>query len=155
MAKPYFKPVPGAPAPLRITVQRTVRFEEVDPLGVAWHGRYASYLEDARVALGDTYGFGYLDLRDNGIITPIKQLHIDYLKPLRYAEPFTIEALLHWTEAARINIEYILRNQRAEVTTTAYSVQMLVDTEGELIIVQPEFCRGFFTRWKEGKLDNA
>ena len=26
--------------PLRVTVSRTVRFEEVDPLKIMWHGHY-------------------------------------------------------------------------------------------------------------------
>lgn len=155
MAKPYFKSASDAPAPLRKTVSRVVRFEEVDLLGIAWHGRYSSYLEDARVALGDAYGFGYLDWYAHGVVTPIKQLHIDYLKPLKYGDEFTVEALLHWTEAARLNIEYIIRNADGDVTTTAYSVQMLLDTEGELLIVQPDFCREFFDRWKAGELEPA
>lgn len=155
MAKPYFKANPDSPAPLRIVTTRTVRFEEVDPLGIAWHGRYPSYFEDARVALGNSYAFGYLDLHAQGIVTPIKQLHIDYLKPLKFGETFTVDAMLHWTEAARLNMEYIIRNQDGEVTTTAYSVQMLVDLEGELLIVQPDYCREFFDRWKNGELDHA
>ena len=31
MRKRYFKPVPGAPEPLRMTTERHVRFEEVGP----------------------------------------------------------------------------------------------------------------------------
>lgn len=53
MRKAYFRPVPGAPAPLCVTTQREVRFEEVDVMRIVWHGRYASYFEDGRVAPGE------------------------------------------------------------------------------------------------------
>ncbi len=44
MRKPYFQPVPGGPPPLRMIVKRQVRFEEVDSMGIVWHGHYAGYL---------------------------------------------------------------------------------------------------------------
>ena len=50
MRKNYFPSVKGCPPPLGIRVERKVRFEETDPLGIVWHGRYASFFEDARTA---------------------------------------------------------------------------------------------------------
>ena len=34
MKKKYFKTGPDAPEPLRMDILRTIRFEEVDPLGI-------------------------------------------------------------------------------------------------------------------------
>ena len=87
MIKRYFPAEAGAPDPLRITVSRQVRFEEVDPLGIVWHGRYPGYFEDARVALSDRYGVGYMDFYGQGIITPIRQLQLDDLRPNRSVVP--------------------------------------------------------------------
>ena len=61
MIKPYFRRGEGQPPPLRAITKRRVRFEEVDPLGIVWHGRYPSYFEDARVELGRKYGIDYMD----------------------------------------------------------------------------------------------
>ena len=80
----------------------SVTLEEVDPLGIVWHGRYPSYFEDARVALGNRFGIGYMDFYEKGIVTPIKKMHVDYHLPLTFQQPFTIEGILHWTEAARL-----------------------------------------------------
>ncbi len=154
MAKPYFKTEPDAPAPLRAVVQRTVRFEEVDAMNIVWHGRYASYFEDARVALGDSVGLGYLDYYDNGVLTPIKKLQVDYIKPLRYGERFSIEAIMRWTEAARINMEFVLRNEEEEVVTTGYSIQLMLDREGELFLGPPPCHLALRERWRAGGLDH-
>jgi acyl-CoA thioester hydrolase len=61
MIKPYFPHSDDLIAPLKMTVKRRVRFEEVDALGIVWHGRYPGYFEDARTALGAAYDVGYLD----------------------------------------------------------------------------------------------
>ena len=150
MNRRYFGEKKGAPPPLRTELSRQVRFEEVDPLGIVWHGRYASYFEDARVALTDRYGIGYMDFRRNRVAAPIRKLHVDYFRPLRFQEIFTIEGILHWTEATRIDIEFILRNGAREVTTTGYSVQMMLDPEMNFLLVPPPFYREFTDRWKGG-----
>ena len=150
MSRAYFPRQEGAPPPLRITVERRVRFEEVDPLNIVWHGRYPGFFEDARVAFGEKYGLGYLDCYEQGILCPIKQMHIDYFRPLRFQEQFSIEGILHWSAAARLNFEFIIRNRGAEITTTGYTVQMLLDPDMNIMLIPPPFLNTFFDRWKGG-----
>lgn len=152
MKKKYFRSSDADPQALSCRVERVVRFEEVDPLAIVWHGRYPSYFEDARVQLGELYGLGYMDLYQQGIVAPIKQLHVDYQLPLRFREPFTIEAILHWSDAVRLNHEFILRNSEGEVTTTGYTVQLLMDTEDQVLMVPPPFYAEFRQRWQAGEL---
>ena len=153
MRKPYFKSQTDAPRSLHCTVERVVRFEEVDALGIVWHGRYPSYFEDGRVLLGERYGLSYMDFYHQGIIAPIKQMHIDYQSPLRFGEPFTIEGILHWSDAVRLNHEFILRNAAGEVTTTGYTVQLLMDQAENVLMVPPPFYDEFRQRWQAGELD--
>lgn len=147
----YFPSARGAASPLTTTVSRPVRFEEVDALGIVWHGRYASYFEDARVTLGDRYGVGYLDFHRHGISAPIKQLRVDYILPLTFGETVSVEATLHWTEAARLNYSYIIRKDRGEVATTGCTVQLFLDSKGQFQVFQPEFIAAFMARWKRGE----
>ena len=152
MIKPYFPKTVNQIPPLRHTVTRKVRFEEVDPLGIVWHGRYASFFEDARTALDAAFGIGYMDFYLKGIFAPIKKMHVDYHLPLKFEEVFTIEAILHWTEAARINHEFIITNAEGRVATTGYTVQMMLDGNGDILVVPPPFYRDFCEKWKNGKL---
>jgi len=150
MHKPYFPEIQGAPPSLRHTVSRSVRFEEVDALGIVWHGRYAGFFEEARIALGKRFGIGYLDFYGRGIYAPLKTLHIDYHLPLAFDETFTMEALLHWTEASRLNHEYILRNSEGKITTTGYTIQLMLASNGEMLVIPPPFYKEFLDRWKNG-----
>lgn len=152
MRKPYFPRHEGAPAPLTATVPRVVRFDEVDLMGIVWHGRYAGFFEDARTALGNRVGLGYMDFYRNGVMAPLKKLHVEYLLPLRFEEPFTVEARLHWTEAARIDMDFLLRKATGELATTGYSVQLLLDLSGEVLLAPPPFHQDVLNRWRAGEL---
>ena len=152
MLKPYFPQSEDQPLPLQVCVERTVRFEEVDALGIVWHGRYPSYFEDGRVMLGEQYGIGYMDFYHQGIVSPIKQMHVDYQRPLRFGESFSIEAILHWSDAVRLNNEFILRNAVGEVTTTGYTVQLLMDKQDNVLMLPPPFYQEFRQRWQAGEL---
>jgi acyl-CoA thioester hydrolase len=152
MRKAYFKAAPHHPAPLAHTVERAVRFEEVDPLGIVWHGRYPSYFEDARVAHGNHYGIGYLDFHRERVLAPVKQMHVDYMQPLRFGQSCTITALLHWSDAARVNYEFQIRDDAGEITTTGYSIQLFVEESGVPLMYPPDFYLAFLERWKTGGL---
>jgi acyl-CoA thioester hydrolase len=152
MKKQYFKSNPDDPAPLIATATRLVRFEEVDSLGIVWHGRYPSYFEDARVRLFENFDIAYLTLYHKGLVTPIKKMHVDYSLPLRFEDEVTIEAIMHFSEAARINIEYIIRNAAGAVATTGYTVQMMMDRDDNMLLVAPEFYQEFIEKWRNGEL---
>lgn len=152
MKKPYFQHREGDPPPLRIKVERRVRFEEVDVVGIVWHGRYSSYFEDARTALGEAYGVGYMDCYENGVLAPIKQMYVDYRRPLRFQEYFSIEALLHWSEAARMNYEFIVRNPSGVVLARGYTIQIMLDRDYKLLLTSPPFYLRFLERWRAGEL---
>jgi acyl-CoA thioester hydrolase len=152
MIKPYFPAREAQPAPLQVRIKRRVRFEEVDSLRIVWHGRYPSYFEDARVALGEKYGIGYMDFFAHGIVTPIKKMHCDYHRPLSFQEEMTIDGVLHWSESARMNFEFIIRNGEDELSTTGYTVQMMLDRDQNILVVPPRFYLEFCKRWKAGEL---
>lgn len=146
---PFLNAETDGPAPLKIETVRKVRFEEVDALGIVWHGRYPSYIEDARMAFGEKYELAYLDMYRENFIAPVVQMHIDYHRPLFFGEEFKVTAFLHWTDAVRLNFEYKIVS-KDELVTSAYTVQLLSDMAQEVLLVRPDFVERFCTKWKEG-----
>ena len=151
MNKPYFQHVPDSPPSLHATVKRQVRFEEVDSIGIVWHGRYPGYFEEARVALGHKYGISYSDFIRQKHPIPIRQIGVDYLEPLLFEDEIEIEAILHWTEAAKMNCEYIIRKNE-NIVCTGYTVQLMLDENFQLLLAQPPFYRDFMEKWNKGLL---
>jgi len=142
----------NGPAPLKGIAKRCIRFQEVDMLAIAWHGHYTSFFEDARVEMGKIYGIGYMDFYNNGVLAPVKTAHVDFSRPLRFGDEITIEGIFHYSEAARLNSEYIIRDPRGEVAATGYIVQMMLNRDYELFLTQPDFLKEFCDRWKAGLL---
>jgi acyl-CoA thioester hydrolase len=151
--KPYFKRDPETPPPLSVTVTQRVRFEECDPLGIVWHGRYTSYFEDARVASGEKFGIGYMTFYNQGVSTPLKQMRHDYIKPMMFNDTFTTEALLHWSEAARLNYEFIIRDKNQERVATGYTVQLMLERDFTVMLTPPPFYLEFMNDWRKGKFN--
>ncbi|WP_345238554.1 acyl-CoA thioesterase [Hymenobacter saemangeumensis] len=124
-----------------------VRFNEVDSLGIAWHGHYVKYFEDGREAFGQEHGLGYLDVYRNGLVIPIVSLSCNYRKPLQYGDSILIETTYVDSPAAKIQFDYKVYEQRehtlvAEGTTT----QVFLDAETRtLLLNSPEF----FENWKK------
>jgi acyl-CoA thioester hydrolase len=150
--KRYFKPVEDSPPPLCATVSQRVRFEECDPLGIVWHGRFTSYFEDARVALCEQHGIGYMDFYRRDVVIPLKQMYHDYVTPLRFNETFSTECRLHWTDAARLNFEFIIRKDQNEIVATGATIHLMLTRDFELLLTPPPFYLAFMQCWKAGSL---
>lgn len=151
---PYFDPVPGAPAPISVTVKRRIRFSEVDALGIAWHGRYPVFFEEAQTELGHKTGLTYEAYRQAGIAAPIAQLHTDYFIPLYLDDIISITAALHWSDGARLNTEYRIENSDGRLACSGYTVQLFVDLQTrEPLFCPPALWERCRESWRKGAFD--
>ena len=141
---------------LTLDVRRTVRLEEVDPLGIMWHGRYPSWFEDGREALGKKYGLHYHDFYACGIVTPVKRLEIDYVQPLHYGQEYVIRTTLNFPEAARMDWEYLILDEKdGSERTVAHSTHLFVNTKGGLVLDPPGFYVDFRERLRNEHVAQA
>jgi len=150
--KQYFPEHAGAPAPLVAETSRRVRFEEVDLLGMVWHGRYPSFLEEGRTAAGDKFGCTYQSFTDNQVMAPLVQMHLDYLTPLRFDEIMRIETTMHWSEAMRLNYSYRIFGPEEKLVTRGYTVQLITNFSGDLLLTPPDWLQEFKDKWQQGLL---
>jgi acyl-CoA thioester hydrolase len=149
----YFKTAPGAPQPLTIEISRRIQFGEADVMGIAWHGGYPTFFEEASAKLGRETGLSYQAFFENQLRAPIVQLHVDYFLPLHLDEKFTVRASLVWDEGARLNTEFVAVNAAGQIATAGYTVQMFTDAEtGEPLILQPKILVSLKERWQSGEL---
>lgn len=151
--KKYFKREPGNPEPLTYSFQRRARFGEVDAMAVMWHGHYATLFEEASTELRRKSGLGYEDFFNAEVRAPIVQLHVDYFRSLELDELFTVKAMMLWTEAARINIEYEITKENGVLAATGYTVQLFSSAlTGEPCFTLPPLLEKQQQRWLAGEL---
>ena len=121
-----------------------VRFNETDPLGIVWHGNYISYFEEGREAFGRKHGLSYLDVKNNGFVTPIVESHSKHKLPLKYGDIATIETTFEDVPSAKMIFTYKIFNIENELVCEGRTVQVFVETGGELFLNLPSF----FRKWK-------
>jgi acyl-CoA thioester hydrolase len=153
MKENYFKQSIHCPKPLQISIERKVRFDELDPLNIMWHGNYASFFEEGRVALGNKYSIGYTDFYKNGVYIPLKKFHIDFIAPLEFDKVYQIETLLHWNEAAKLNFEFCIYNEDKKLMTSGYSVHLMLDAKKGILVAKPQFFEDFCQKWQRGNIN--
>lgn len=69
-----------------------VRYAETDRMDVVYYGNYAMYFEIGRVEAIRHLGVSYKDIEDMGIILPVVELNIKYLRPAKYDDLITIKS---------------------------------------------------------------
>jgi acyl-CoA thioester hydrolase len=133
-------------------VTREVRFREVDVMGFVWFGHYVGLIEEASTALLRRCALGYDEFVDAAMMSPVLELHVDYKLPLYLGETVTVKASLVWTEAARLNLEFVMHKEDGRVAATAYTVQIFVDAATEEpCFAPPPLLENLRTRWKNGE----
>lgn len=127
------------------TTELRVRFNEVDALGIVWHGHYVKFCEDGREAFGAEYGLGYLEVHKHGFATPIVNINIDFKRTVAYGESLLVETKYIYSPAAKIIFEYTLyRKSNKEVVAKGKSTQVFFNLDKTLYITNPPF----YEEWK-------
>ncbi len=89
---------------LAAEIEFDVAFNDVDMVGVVWHGHYLRYLENARWALMNRLDYGLDRMLASGHAWPIVDLQAKYLKPARFGERLRARAsLIEWEHRLALN----------------------------------------------------
>ncbi len=110
------------------TTKFRVRYADTDQMGYMYYGNYPQYLEIGRTEWLRELGFSYKKIEESGIILPVNDLKIKYLKPLRYDEEVTLLTFLKAEPMVRIEFFYELYNEQKELCTTASTTLVFIDT---------------------------
>lgn len=74
------------------TTQLRVRYAETDQMNVVYYGNYAQYFEVGRVESIRQLGFTYKMLEENGVIMPVVEMNVRFLRPATYDELLKIKS---------------------------------------------------------------
>jgi acyl-CoA thioester hydrolase len=106
-----------------------VRYGETDKMGYAYYGIYPQYYEVGRTELIRSFGLSYKKLEDEGIMLPVLNLNIQYLKPAMYDDLLTIKTKLMKMPLVRIEFEYEVYNQHDELLNMGSTTLVFIDAE--------------------------
>ena len=72
-----------------------VRYAETDQMGVVYHANYVIWLEIGRTQLIKDLGFSYAGLEQDGYLSPVTNVNVNYKTPVKYGETVVIRT---WIE---------------------------------------------------------
>lgn len=123
-----------------------VRFSELDPMQIVWHGNYAKYFEDGREAFGLEFpGLSYADIQASGFGMPVVDMQVQFRAPLRVGDEAIVRTQFVNYPAAKICFDYEIRRPGGELVAEGSTMQVFVNPSGELELTSPQF----FVEWKE------
>jgi acyl-CoA thioester hydrolase len=123
---------------LTASIDIRVPFFDLDPAGVAWHGRYFQYFELARCALLEDVNYSYEGMEKTGILWPVADTSVRFVRPLTLNQVANVTACLREWEM-RLVIDYKIESEAGETFTKARTIQVPVDAETmELTLGSPQ-----------------
>jgi len=122
-----------------IEIKMKAQFNDCDPMGIVWNGRYFDYFEAARSELLSKMGLSYMEIYEKGYMLPLVRNKIKYISPLKPGDEFVVKAtVLEYDFFLRLGYE-IRRCSDGTVTTKGESQQMVTDRAGKPVLQMPEF----------------
>ncbi len=85
-------------------IQLRIRYNECDPMGVAHHASYVTWLELGRTELLRSLGRTYADMEREGALLVVTKLEIRYRSAAHYDD--VIEVRTRATKISRVKIEH-------------------------------------------------
>ncbi|MEK9198329.1 thioesterase family protein [Lysinibacillus halotolerans] len=106
--------------------QIEIRYAETDQMGVVYHANYLVWMEIGRTQLVNDIGFNYAGLEEQGYISPVLDLSIQYKKAMRYGQVATVRTWVESHSKLKTIYGYEILHEDGSVAATATSLHTLV-----------------------------
>jgi 4-hydroxybenzoyl-CoA thioesterase len=124
-------------------IRRTVKWGECDPAGIVYTPRFLDWiLEAAESFFADIVGVDWFQLNQrDGLGSPSVSTKIDFRKPIKHGDPFSICVLVR--KLTRSTITYVMRgrNGAGELCFEAELVSCIIDHRKMKSVSIPDHIR--------------
>jgi acyl-CoA thioester hydrolase len=122
--------------------QLRVRYAETDQMNVVYYGNYAQYFEVGRVESIRSLGITYKDMEATGVIMPVVEMHVRYLRSAKYDDLLTIKTTLRELPTDhRIEFFQEVYNEEEKLLTSGRVVLYFLNASTQQKTTLPENLR--------------
>ena len=115
------------------------RYDEVDQMGYVYHANYVTYCHQARTELLREFGINDKVLEQDGIMMPVIEMNLKYLKPSGYDEELTVVTRIKEMPITRFKFEFTFENNSGDIVCKANTTVVFVDSESRKPNKVPDF----------------
>lgn len=131
---------------LETTTAAVIRFGDLDPMGIVWHGNYVKFMERGREHFGRAHELDAMSIYAMGWSTPIVRSVLEHKAMLEYGDIVEITTLFVPSPAAKVVLRYRIQAKgKGIVAAIGETTQVFLDRERRLQLVAPDF----FLEWKQ------
>ena len=120
--------------------QIRVRYSETDQMRYVYYGQYAAYFEVGRVEAMRSLGVRYASLEDDhGILMPVMNMHVRYLRAAEYDELLSQKTSIHSLHENDIVFLNEIFKENGKLAVSGRVTLCFLDAESRKRIPVPEF----------------
>ncbi len=128
-----------------------VRYAETDQMGIVYYGNYAQYFEIGRVESIRQLGYSYKEMEEDGVMLPVVEVHIKYLRSAVYDDLLTIRTTLRELPVDhKITFHSEVLNEKGKLLTTGMVTLYFLDTKTRKKREMPEKMKERLASFFEG-----
>lgn len=117
-----------------------VKYYETDKMGITHHSNYVRWMEEARMDLLQSMGYGMRRLEEEGITSPVVSVECLYKHPTTFDDEIKIEVSLEKYTGVKLTMSYTMINlETGAIVLTAKSSHCFIDADGRPIAVKKHF----------------
>lgn len=106
-----------------------IRYAETDQMGVVYHANYLVWMEIGRTALIQELGFTYAGLEEQGYLSPVTDLSIQYKSAMRYGQTAKVRTWIEKHGRLRTTYGYEILHEDGTIAASGFSEHVLVKKE--------------------------
>ncbi|RFM36644.1 acyl-CoA thioesterase [Chitinophaga silvisoli] len=115
------------------TTHIRVRYGETDQMGYLYYGNYALYYEVGRAEAIRNLGFTYAQLEKEGVIMPVAELNVKYIRPAYYDDLITVKTILKEMPVDhKIRFHSELYNEKGELLNVGVTTLVFLHADTKL-----------------------
>ena len=121
-----------------------VRYADTDADQVVYYGTYLTYFEVARVEWLRALGYPITRILEQGIILPVVEARIRYLRPARVDDLLTVRATLTTVGPASFAFDYEVEREDGLLLVTGWTRLAVCERDTARACAMPPWLRGLF-----------
>jgi acyl-CoA thioester hydrolase len=123
-----------------------VRYEETDADGVVYYANYLTYFEVVRVEWLRALGYPIPKILAEGIILPVVEARLKYLRPARVDDLLTVRATLVSVGPASFAFDYEIEREDGLLLVTGWTRLAVCERETARACAMPPWLRSLFAQ---------
>ena len=124
-----------------------VKYYECDRMGITHHSNYVRFMEEARVDFLEQLGYGFEKIEEQGFVSPVIDLSVNYKHPTTFPDEISIEVLIDRLTSLKIVFKYVMKVADKTVCTANSTHCFLRD--GRPVMIETAFPDLFSTISKQ------